>query len=1056
LKGVIRFSLNNKFALWIMTIIVIVAGLYSGFNMKMEMLPDINVPVLTVNTIYPGAAPEEIVEKVTEPLERRVRNLNGVTGVSSTSMENFSSIVIEYNYKKDMTEAANEAKEALSNISMPEGAQKPDVSRISLNMIPALSLSVTGDGMSLEDLSKVVENHVLPELQGLDGVASVQLSGQHVREALLTFDTAKMQSLGLSESTVRGIIQGSAIKVPLGLFELDHTDKSVIVDGNLISLDDLKALSIPVIPNVPMTGAPGGMSAGTPNMAQGSLPGAVPETAAPATPPPAIGGLPTVQLSDIATIEVVGHASSISRTNGMDSIGILVTKAADANTVDVVNRIKDHLTELEKQSPGLAITTIFDQGKPIEQSVNTMLSKAMLGSLFAIIIIMLFLRNIRSTLIAVVSIPLSILIAMLVLHQMDISLNIMTLGAMTVAIGRVVDDSIVVIENVYRRLSLSTEQLKGKELVLAATREMFIPISSSTIVTIAVFLPLGLVSGPIGEIFLPFALTIVFALLASLLVAITIVPMLAHLFFRKGLKNKHDHEDKPGKMAAFYKRTLNWSLNHKLITFGGAIVLLLGSFLLTPLIGFSFIPEEEEKSLIATYNPAPGERLEDVHELTGKAETLFLARNGVTSIQYSLGGSNPMNPGASKQALFFINYKNDIANFSEEKAAAIEALQQLGGNGEWKEQNFGGGGLGGSGMNVLVYGSNMQELRPVVAEVMEVMAKHDSLKNISSSISDTYEQYRLVADQAALSKYGLTAGQIAMELMPARQRTVLTTIEVEGKEVSVYLNVNKAVFTDKASIENTTISSPLGISVVLKDVVSIKEETSPDTISRRDDRMYAQVSADVEASNVSKVSSELQKAVEKLNLPANVTVEFGGVTEQMNDTFRQLGLAIMAAIAVVYLVLVITFKGGLTPFSILFSLPFTIIGGLLALLIAGETISVTALIGALMLIGIVVTNAIVLIDRVIRKEAEGLSVREALLEAAGTRLRPILMTALATIGALLPLAFGFESSGALISKGLGVTVVGGLTSSTLLTLIIVPIVYEFFHRFRRKDAEADV
>ncbi|NIK75527.1 HAE1 family hydrophobic/amphiphilic exporter-1 [Paenibacillus castaneae] len=1010
MKSIIRFSLNNKFALWILTLLVLFAGLYSGMNMKMETIPDITVPIVSVMTVYPGAAPEEIMEKVTKPIEQRTRNLKGVNVISSTSYENASSVIIEYTYETDMDKAAAEVTKVLSEITFPKGVQNPSVSRISLNAFPVLALSLSNDNLNLEQLTKEVQDNVLPRLQGIDGVASIQISGQNVREGELAFKQDKMAQMGMTEDMVKGIIQASALSVPLGIFEFGDTEKAIVVDGNISTEDDLNNLII----------------------------------------------MPGVKLRDIADLSIVGKAESISRTNGKDAIGLNVVKSADSNTVDVVNKVKEEIKKLENGNEGLSIVTTLDQGKPIEDSVHTMLSKAIIGALFAVIIIMIFLRDIRSTIIAVVSIPLSILIALLILSRMNITLNIMTLGAMTVAIGRVIDDSIVVIENVYRRMALSTEKLKGKELILDATREMFVPILASTLVTIAVFLPLALVTGMIGEIFLPFALTIVFALLASLLVAITVVPMLAHMMFRKGMKpGKAKSHDKPSRLAEWYKDVLRWSLSHKLIAFGLAVIMLVGSLFIVPVIGASFLGSEEEKTMVVSYNPAPGETLEQVEKMALEAEKQLLDRNGIAVVQYAVGGQNPFSPGASKQALFNLSYKEDFKDFTVEKEKIIPLLQELGGKGEWKQQDFSGGALGGSGVSMLVYGPDMKSLKPVVDELMAKISENSNLKNIDSSLNASYEQYRLVANQEKLSQNGLTAGQIAMALSPVRERPLLTTIEKNGEEFNVYVKVDTKTYTNKADLENVKIKSPLGTEVAIKDLVTIEEGESPNTITRRDDRIYAQVSADITVSDVSKVSKELQATIDDMKLPSGVDIDMGGVTEQIKESFTQLGLAILAAIAVVYLVLVITFGGALTPFAILFSLPFTVIGALVGLLIAGETLSVTALIGALMLIGIVVTNAIVLIDRVIQKEKEGLSIRDSLIEAAGTRLRPILMTAIATVGALLPLAFGFESGG-LISKGMAVTVIGGLTSSTLLTLIIVPVVYEFLHRKKKPSAAENV
>ncbi|SEU13133.1 efflux RND transporter permease subunit [Paenibacillus sp. NFR01] len=1063
MKSLINFSLRNKFAIWLLTIIVVFGGLYSGLSMKQETLPNINIPFLTITTVYPGAAPEGVVNDVSKPLEQKLRNVEGVKAVTSTSMENASNIAIEFDYGTNLDNATATIREALNDVTLPDGAQKPQITRFSLSSLPVISLSLAGkDGSEdLESLTRIAENDIRPELEDIDGVASVQISGQYVKEVSLKFDQAKLQQYGLTEDTVKGIVQGSSLRVPLGLFEMEDAQKAVVVDGNITTVEDLENLRIPAMPSA--GAAAGAGAAGAPTGAGSAAAGAGSDAAAGAgvnagAAGAALGaGIPTVKLSDVATIEVVGKSESISRTNGKESIGIQIVKGNDANTVEVVNKVKDKAEELKQQYKSIDLEYLFDQGKPIEDSVSTMLSKAVFGALFAVLIILIFLRNIRSTIISIISIPLSLLIAMLCLKQMDITLNMMTLGAMTVAIGRVVDDSIVVIENIYRRLSLSSEKLKGRELISAATREMFIPIMSSTIVTIAVFLPLAFVSGMVGELFLPFALTMVFSLLASLLVAITLVPALAHSLFRNGLKSskRHDHDEKPGKMAGGYQKILNWCLSHKLVTFGVAVLLLVGSLFLIKPIGVSFMPSQEEKNVILTFSPKAGQTLDDIKEQALKAEKFILAQEHLDQLQYSIGGSGPFGMGSGNSGLFYITYDSDTPNFEDVKEKLIENLAKEAPNGEWGDMSgMSSGGLGGNTLTVSVFGDTLDQIKPVADQILGfVQSDSKNFKDGETSLTKAYDQYTIVADQAKLSSLGLTAGQIAMKLAPVSTRPVLTEVDVDGKNYKVYIETDKDTYSSITEMENATLTSPLGISVPIGQVATVESGTSPDTITREDGKMKVDVTADILASDVNSASNSVKDKVDSLDLPDGVTVSFGGVTEQINETFGQLGIAMLAAIAIVYFVLVVTFGGGLAPFAILFSLPFTVIGALVALLLAGETLNVSALMGALMLIGIVVTNAIVLIDRVIHKENEGMSTRQALLEAGATRLRPILMTALATIGALLPLVTGLENSAGIISKGLGVTVIGGLVSSTLLTLVVVPVVYEFLMKFRRKRVE---
>lgn len=1071
MKSIINFSIRNKFAVWLLTIIVTFTGLYSGLTMKQETIPNIDVPFLSVTAIYPGAAPEGVVQDVAKPLEQRLRNVDGVKTITSTSMENAASLFIEFKYGENLDNATAAVREALNDVKLPDDAQKPQITRFSMNSMPVVSLSLSDTASGdLESLTQIISNDIEPALEDLDGVASVQIAGQYINEVSLKFNQAKMQQLGLSEDTVKGIVQGSALRVPLGLFNMEQAQKAVVVDGNITTVDDLKNLAIPVIPSA-ASGATGGAAAG-----QGSMPSGAPAGAdaadnaaaagqdstdtgasmgTSATPQGAMAapvGIPTVKLSDIADIEIIGKAESISRTNGKESIGIQIIKDNDANTVDVVKHVKNKTKELEEQFGHIEISVLLDQAQPITDSVNTMLSKAVFGALFAVLIILLFLRDFRSTIISIISIPLSLLIAVLLLKQMDITLNMMTLGAMTVAIGRVVDDSIVVIENIYRRLSLTGETLKGGKLIVAATREMFVPIMSSTIVTIAVFLPLAFVSGMVGQLFKPFALTMVFALLASLLVAITLVPALAHTLFRKGLKKTHDHDKNPQGLALFYKNILNWCLSHKLITFGAAVLLLVGSLFLTPLVGVSFLPEQEDKYVMLTYSPAPGDLLEDVEAKMLQAEKYVLDQNDVEKMQYSIGGSNPLGMSSVNSALFYIGYDKDTKKFDKVKQELIEGLQKEVPEGNWSDTSeMMMGGMGGSTISVNVFGDNLEQIKPVSDQILKwVEEDTKQFEKGKTSLSETYDQYTLVADQQKLSSLGLTAGQIAMKLSPVRERPVLTEVDIKSKNYNVYIETDSNTYSSVAEIENETITSPLGIEVPIKEVAKVEKGTSPNSIMRTDGKMVVEVSANVLTTDIQKASTSLQDKIDKMDKPDGVTVKFGGVTEQINDTFGQLGIAMLAAIAIVYFVLVVTFGGGLAPFTILFSLPFIVIGAIVGLLIGGETLNVSALMGVLMLIGIVVTNAIVLIDRVIHKEREGLSTREALLEAGATRLRPILMTALATIGALLPLVSGLENSAGIISRGLGITVIGGLISSTLLTLVIVPVVYEFLMKFRRR------
>ncbi|WP_277602375.1 efflux RND transporter permease subunit [Macrococcus armenti] len=1030
IKKIIDFSLHNKLAIWLMTLIILSAGIYSAVKMKMEMLPSMSTPVISITTPYPGATPEDVLDGVTDPIEKKVKNLSGVEKVTSQSLENASAVTVQYKFGTDMDKAQADLEKQINKVDLPEGAQEKQISQISMYTFPIISYSLSSDKADIKDLTKRIKSNLVPEIEGVEGVTNVTFSGQEVEQVELQFDAAKLKQHNLTEESVLQFIKGATMDAPLGLYTFGNDLKSIIVNGQFTNVEALKALKIPLT--------------GNDKQAQSQ---ASQEQQAALLEMMQSGKVPTVKLSDVADVKHVESRESISKTNGKDSLSIQVIKSDDANTVTLANEVKEKVAQFKKENKDINAVLMMDQAKPIEDSVKTMAEKAIIGALFAVVMILVFLRNIRSTMIAVVSIPMSILMAMLILKQMDISLNIMTLGAMTVAIGRVIDDSIVVIENIFRRMSDPKEPLRGFELISSATKEMFIPIMSSTMVTIAVFLPLGLVSGSIGEIFRPFAYTVVFALLASLLIAITIVPMLGHSFFKNGIKGHHDDEAKVGRIARFYHRILEWSLKHKVIVSLLSIGILIGSLMLTPLLGTSFISTGEDKLLALTYKPKPGETEAEVVKKGEQVQKYLSTNKNVVNTQFSVGGENPFNPVATNDMAMMVEYKKDTPNWETEAERVLNKIETFKHDGTWKNQDFATGGSTNT-VTVTVNGPSMKDIRPVIEKLEQEMKTVKTVTNVSSSLTDSYDAYTLKVNHNKLSEFGLTAGQIAMTLNQRSDNKVVTKVGEKGQSTDVVLTKEKESWT-KEKLENTKLTSPLGKTVKLSDVVTIEEGETSDTIKREDGNISATVEGKIKGKDVGQATKDVSDKVNQLKHPSNIDVHIGGTSEDIGESFSQLGLAMLAAIGIVYLILVLTFKGGLAPLAILFSLPFTITGVILGLLISGETLSVPSMIGMLMLIGIVVTNAIVLIDRVINKEAEGLSTRDALLEAAITRVRPILMTALATVGALLPLLFGGDGS-VLISKALAVTVIGGLTSSTLLTLIVVPVVYEILMNIRKR------
>lgn len=1049
IKKLLQFSLGNKFAIFLMVVLIIFGGVYASSKLKLELLPDVENPVISVQTTMPGATPQSTQDEISSKIDEQVRSLAYVKNVKTESIQNASIVTVEYENETDMDKAEEQLKKEIDKIDFKDEVGEPELTRNSLDAFPILAYSFTDKNNDLKTVTSKLNSQLIPKLQTIDGVQSAQLNGQTTREVTLKFKQDELDKRGLTAEDVENYLQTASRKTPLGLFQFGKTDKSIVVDGQFKSVNALKNLDIPL-------SIAGGQSSSEDsdssdsnsvmsNVNQASGQGGSSDESSASQ---AAGG--TAKLQDLASVSVGDERSSISKTNGKDAVNLQIVKSQDANTVQVAKDVQKKIDEFAKDNTGLQPTKTLDTAKPIEDSLYTMVEKAALGTIVAIIVILLFLRNIRTTAITVISIPLSILIALIALKLTDISLNILTLGALTVAIGRVIDDSIVVVENIYRRLSDPNEQLKGRNLIISATREVFIPIMSSTLVTIIVFLPLVFVSGSVGEMFRPFSLAIAFSLIASLLISITLVPALASTLFKRGIKQKRPQKEGLGVVSSSYRKVLKWSLNHKWIVLVLSIVILVATILLGgPRLGTSFISTGEDKFLAITYTPKPGETQEAVLNHAKDVENYLKQKDKVDTVQYSVGGPSPADPtGSTNSMAIMVKYKDDTPNFDEEPDKVLNHIDKFKHPGNWANQDL-GAGTDNRSVEVTVKGPSTDAIKGTVNRIESAMKDIDGVANVKSDLSQTYEQYEIKVDQNKAAQNGISASQLAMNLNENLPEKTVTTVNENGKTIDVKVKQNKQTDWSKEKIENIELRKPTGGTIQLSDIASLDKTYTPSKLTQEEGDYATTVTGKVINKDIGGTTRQVMDKVSKVDKPNNVKVDVGGANDDINNAISQLTYAMLAAIIIVYLILVITFKGGLAPFTILFSLPFTVIGVILSLLITGETISVPSLIGMLMLIGIVVTNAIVLIDRVINNEQRGMAMKEALLEAGSTRIRPILMTAIATIGALIPLLFG-ENSSVLISKGMAATVIGGLISSTLLTLIVVPVIYEILFTLKGK------
>jgi len=777
------------------------------------------------------------------------------------------------------------------------------------------------------------------------------------------------------------------------------------------------------------------------------------------------------EIDGVGTVDVVGGAlqqvtvamdrsatpTGVNRSNGTPAVGLQIAKTKEANTVAVAHAVLDAFDELEADLPeGVHIEVVQDQAEFIEESVYDMVLKGVIGGVLAVVIVLVFLGSVRSTLVTAVSIPLSILTAIVALEATGNTLNLMTLGGLTIAIGRVIDDSIVVLESIYRHMAAGERTYTA---VTRGAREVTLAIVGATATTAAVFLPLGFVGGIIGELFLPFALAVVFALIASLLAAVTVVPALVRILMSRGVNVHAEAEGRHGALARGYRPVLEWSLRHRLATLGVSAALFVGALALVPTLPLVFLPDTGENSLVVTVPARPAESRDSVLERAIAVEGMledYAVESYQTVISGASGGLSALGAVVSGQSPNSATITAAFEPSDPSKKVAEELRErfpvEIEGGGDITVST-GRPGFSTSAVNITVAAESpaaAAALPEAATMVEQILADVDGLTNVSSDVSESVPAIELRIDQQAAVAAGLTPAQIAAsvaQLSGGQQVTSVTT--AEG-----VLPVQLRVTTGGILTTDQLASLPLTPDVTLGDVATSVEVMRQTTLTRIDGRPAATVGGEIVADNVSAVSREATEAVDALDLPAGVELSHGGVGSDIEEGFSSMLVAIGASIVLVYLIMAGLFRSWLDPFVILFTLPLAVIGAIAALWITGSSLSINAMLGMLMLVGIVVTNAIVMLEYVtmLRRE-HGYDVHQALVEGGQTRLRPVLMTALATMLALIPLAAGFGGSG-LISAELGRVVIGGLFTSTFLTLLVVPVVYSLMDGIKRRFTRA--
>lgn len=1022
-------SIRRPVTVLMCVLIVLVLGAVSFSRLPIDLMPEINFPMAIVLTSYSGVGPQEIENIVTKNIESTVATVSNIKTIQSQSSEGQSIVIAEFNSGTDMNFATLQMREKIDMVKgmLPDGVEAPMIIKMDPSMIPAVVLGVSGRADDAE-LTRFVEDKIKSKIESIDGVASVAVTGGITKEIKVDLDSQKLSGYGLSFSQISGALKSENLNQPGGTVE--YGDKSLLVrsTGEFKNLDQIR--------NIPIT-------------------------------------LPTgaiVYLRDIGEIsEGYKSVDTYNRMNGKNSIGLSVQKQTDSNTVKVVNLIKTEISKIQKEYPDVKVDMVFDQGQYVETSINNVARSAVFGAVLAVFVLFIFLKNIRTTMIIGTSIPISIIATFVLVYFSGLTLNLVSLGGLALGVGMLVDNSIVVLENIYR---YRNEGHSRVESAILGTQEVGSAVVASTLTTIVVFLPIVFTKGVAAEIFKQMALTVTFSLIASLVVALTLIPMLSSKFLKMVKYHEASKSERMNKVFDkwddalnaidnFYKKVLGWALAHRKRTVFSVLAIFIGSLLLIPLVGTEFFPKMDQGQFTVAIELPQGTLLKNTNEITAEVEEIV---NNIPEIQKvfvsvgSAGSGMNISGGSSNTASLNVTLKS-LKDRKRSTAQVVDEMRKKvslipGAKIEIDEVSSSfGGGAGGSAVSIKIFGPDLDKLSELAAQFEGIIKGVEGVRQASTGISEGRPEAQIYVNRDKAAYYGLGTAQVAAAIKTAVVGSVATTYKFDGDEIDVRVGYPEGKGKKYSQLENTKILSTSGVEVSLTEIADIIIEQGPITITREGQERYVTVSSDVFGRNVGVVNKDISKKLDELKLPSGYSFKFGGEQEQMIDAFSSLILALLLAIVLVYMVMAAQFESLLHPFTIMFSLPLAFTGSVLGLVLTRRALSVPAFIGVIMLSGIVVNNAIVLVDYINTLRGRGMDRRDAILKAGPTRLRPILMTTMTTILGLLPLALGI-GEGAEAQAPMATVVIGGLTTSTILTLVVVPIIYTLFDdisiKLRRK------
>ncbi len=1006
---------------------LMVMGLYSLVQLPVDLYPEMELPFVVVMTTYPGASASDIESNVTRPIENTLNSVSKLKEITSTSSDGTSIVFMNFEYGTNLDEASNDIRSNLGFVerALPEDCEKPAIIKFSTSMMPIIFYAITADE-SYAGLEKILDEKIVNPLNRIEGVGSVALTGVPGRKVYIDVDPRKMEAYNLTIEQIGNILRSENMNMPAGFVEMGETDYPLRIQGEFPESDIVK------------------------NIVVSSYNGA------------------SVYLKDIAEVrDTIRESKYDTKINGAKGMSMFVQKQSGGNTVKVTKEIEKNLEILKKElPPDVKIEKLFDSATFIKDSISNLSETLMYAAIFVILVVLFFLGRWRATFIIILTIPISLIVAFIYLFITDASINIISLTSLSIAIGMVVDDAIVVLENITKHIERGSQP---REAAIYATNEVWLAVIVTTLTVVAVFFPLTFVTGLTGVLFKQLGMIVTITIVTSVFAAITLTPTLSALLLKWYPINKnakfltYDGSIRKGldKLDHFYEKTLRWSLRHKTMVSLISLVIFVASMSLFSVIKTEFFPQADESRLSATIELQTGTRVSQTLITSEKIDQLLKTRYPEVQIISTATGSDDQGGFASMFSgggSHKITYSLSLVPIEERSKSSFDLADELRADlAKMPEvvdftvstsDNM--GSFGGSAVDVEIYGYNISETNLVAEELAEKIRNIPGAKDVTISRDKSKPELQIVFDQNKMAANGLNTAMASMAVKNRVDGMTATRLRQFGDEYDVVVRFKRDATSTITDIENIGITNPMGQIVRLGEIAEIKEFWSPPSIERKRKERIVRVSFTPYKRSLTDLQVDVQKAIDEIVMPSGVMVQISGAIKEQMDAFMDIAMLILISLVLVYLIMASQFESLKMPFIIMFSIPFAFSGVAIALFVSDTALSVISGIGAVMLIGIVVKNAIVLVDFINLMRERGYELYEAIAISGRSRLRPVIMTSATTILGMFPLALS-TGSGSELWSPMGVAVIGGLVFSTVVTLVLVPVVYAIFSKHGERN-----